>query len=160
MDLSAPPKLPPRLKFKLGGIIILGFLILSPILTFFLFLVKGLPDFARARLLLVLGWVFQTTWLAALVAGVLIAAIVLATVQRTPIFIYPYDFGRCFSLGAIVGGIAEALGTYVQFFLLFHSAPSGFRLAGDIMSGCVAGAVVAAGAMGLLSLELNKGRVG
>ena len=141
---------------RLGGYVVGSFVILAPLVTFVLLVIKGLPTFALSHLWGVLVWVYQVTWLAALWAGLGVWLIVAAIVKRTGYFHLPYDFGRSFSLGAICGALAEAGATGFSR-AVAHKPVSGFWIAGAMMSGCVAGACINAIALWRLSrIQLSK----
>src|SRR5439155_106446 len=108
---------------------------------FVLLILKGLPTFAESHLLDVVLWVYSVTWIPALLAGILLSAVVVPTVSRTRYFHQPYDFGRCLSLGAIVGSIVEALATLL-YRSVSHHLFSGFWIAGATIAGCLSGASV------------------
>ncbi len=128
----------------------IGMVILGPLVTFGLLLLKGLPSFALAHMLAVLLWAFAVTWIPALGAGLLLSALLLGLRGRLGYFTKPYDFGRCFSLGAIAGAIVEALSTLV-YRTLSHRPFSSFWIAGAAIAGCLAGAVVTAWVLRKLS---------
>src|SRR5438045_3614740 len=108
MMKPAPPAAPQfSLRIALTG----AFLILSPFVTYLLLSIKGLPSFAISHQGQVLVWIYSVTWVPALLAGLLLSGTVSTLIQKTPYFHCPYDFGRCFSLGAIAGALAEAAAT-------------------------------------------------
>jgi uncharacterized membrane protein len=111
--------------------------------TYALIILKGLPSFALSDPLTVLSWIFHVTWMAALLAGFLVAALVWKIVQETPAFTQPYDFGRCFSLGAVVGALAEAVSTWCYRYFS-HRPFSSFWIAGATIAGCLIGALTTA----------------
>lgn len=117
---------------------IVSFVIETPLITYALLILKGLPSFAVPHWMDVLAWVFQATWLAGGIAGLLVSVIVWTIIQRTGFFTRPYDFGRCFSLGAIIGTLAEAFSTllYRHF---SHRPFLSFWIAGAAMTGCLVG---------------------
>jgi len=114
-----------------------------PVLTYGLLALKGLPAFAASHWINVLSWVFHVTWMAALMAGVLISILVWKMVNSTGFFTRPYDFGRCFSLGAITGAFAEALSTWM-YGRLAHRPFSNFWIAGATIAGCLVGSLTTA----------------
>jgi len=116
-----------------------AFFVLAPFMTFILLWLKGLPSFASPAQ--VLAWVYGVTWAPALLAGVLLAAVVSTVVQRTAYFQRPYDFGRCFSLGAIVGALTQASATWIYRGLTHHPF-SDFWIAGAMIAGCLSGAIL------------------
>jgi hypothetical protein len=124
-----------KIKFLLIG----SFSLLTPLVTFLLLWAKGLPDFASTGQVFV--WAYAVTWVPALVAGVLLAVIVCGVIQRTPYFHNPYDFGRCFSLGAISGALTEAFTTFVYRAVTRHPF-SDFWIAGAMIAGCLSGAAL------------------
>lgn len=131
------------MNFKSRSLLMLSFLIVTPLVTFVLLVLKGLPSFAAEHTLEVLVWVFSSTWAPALMAGALLASIVSAVSKETGYFHRPYDFGRCFSLGAIVGAVSEALATW-GYRALTHHPFSDFWIAGAMISGCLSGSFLTA----------------
>ncbi len=117
----------------------LSFTLLTPLVTFLMLWARGLPNFAQGYFLTVVFWVYSVTWAPALLAGALLAAVVYGVIRRTDYFHKPYDFGRCFSLGAITGSLAEALSTWAYRELIHHPF-SDFWIAGAMISGCLVGA--------------------
>src|SRR4051794_5973060 len=99
------PKLPYR---RLFPSLTLLFSILGPLITYLLLAMRGLPSFARFEPVEVFIWVYQVTWLPAILAALLLAGAASFLTARTPYFHAPYDMGRCFSFGAITGALAEA----------------------------------------------------
>jgi hypothetical protein len=126
-----------KLKFLLIG----SFLLLTPLVTGFLLWMKGFPDFAAGHPWAVFLWIYNVTWVPALVAGVLVAVVVSGVVRRTNYFHKPFDFGRSFSLGAIVGALAEAFATWFYREVTRHPF-SDFWIAGAMIAGCLAGAAL------------------
>jgi hypothetical protein len=118
--------------------ITLGFVVLVPLYTYLLLAIKGLPDFANSHQVEVVTWLFQSTWLAALASGLVVSVAVSVIVSQTPYFHDPFDFGRCFSLGAVLGALAEAPATYLVR-ALSHRPYSDFWMAGAMMAGFLAG---------------------
>jgi len=118
-----------------------GFVILVPLYTYFLLVIKGLPDFAASHPFDVVEWVYASTWMAALMSGLLVAASVISVVRSTPFFHQPFDFGRCFSLGGISGALAEIPSTWLYRYL-FHRPHSNFWIAGASIAGFLAGATL------------------
>ena len=119
----------------------LGFLIVSPLATFGLLVLRGLPSFAASHLLDVLAWVFEVTWIPALLSGAILFLILQMLRPRLNYFTEPFDFGRCFSLGAIAGALAEALSTGV-YRTVSHRPFSSFWIAGAMLAGSLAGALI------------------
>jgi len=119
----------------------LGFTLLVPFYTYVLLVLKGLPDFAVSHPIDVVAWVYESTWLAGLVAGLVVFAATLAIVRRTPFFHRPFDFGRCFSLGGITGALVEMPATWLHR-SISHRPHSDFWMAGASMAGFLAGATV------------------
>jgi len=115
------------------------FLIDAPLCTFALLLQKGLPPIAAGHVFDVVIWVYQVTWVPALVSGLLLSATLRGIRPWFPYFTKPYDFGRCFSLGAITGALAEAVATG-GYRWMTHHAFSGFWIADAMIAGCLAGA--------------------
>jgi hypothetical protein len=119
----------------------LGFLLLVPLYTDILLVLKGLPGFAASHPMDVVVWVYASTWLAALVSGLLVSAVATLIVRRTSYFHQPFDFGRCFSLGGIMGALAEMPATWLHR-TISHRPPSDFWMAGASMAGFLAGATL------------------
>jgi len=119
----------------------LTFLIFAPLVSFVLLVIKGLPHFAIDHPIDVLVWVYQATSLPALVSGGLLAAVLAGVQPRIGFFTEPYDFGRCFSLGAIAGALAEAFST-AAYRALTHHPFSGFLIAEAMIAGAITGAVI------------------
>jgi hypothetical protein len=116
-----------------------SFLLLSPLCTFGLLFLKGLPAFAAGHTFEVLVWVYQVTWMPALSSGLLLAGVLIAIRPWLPFFIRPYDIGRSFSLGAVTGALAEALSTW-GYRTLSHRPFSSFWIAGAMIAGFLTGA--------------------
>jgi hypothetical protein len=123
--------------------LLLGFMLVTPLITFLLIWMRGLPDFAQNHVPIVLGWVFSVTWVPAMLSGGLLTAILAAVIRRGGYFHKPYDFGRCFSLGAISGALAEAAATGAYRAITDHPF-SDFWIAGAMISGCLAGGFLVA----------------
>jgi hypothetical protein len=121
----------------------MAFLILSPLVTLGLLFLKGLPSFTAGHPLELVLWVYQVTWVPALMSGFLLSFVLDAIRTRMSYFTQPYDFGRCFSLGAISGALAEAFCTWLYRVLSRHPFSS-FWIAGAMISGALAGAVITA----------------
>ena len=126
------------------------FFLLTPLLTFVLLYLRGLPEFAAGHLEGVVIWVFGVTWIPALWASVLLTVIVSGITRRTDYFHQPFDFGRSFSLGAIAGALTEAVATG-SYRTITHHPFSDFWIAGAMISGCLVGA-------GLVPLVLSLRR--
>jgi len=122
---------------------ILSFLILSPLITLGLLILKGLPSFTAGHNLQLVLWVYQVTWVPALMSGILLSFVLAAIRPWMNFFTRPYDFGRCFSLGAISGALAEAFCTWT-YRALSHRPFSSFWIAGAMISGALAGAGITA----------------
>jgi len=148
IDSSRPPA--PFKKLPVGLQIAGSFLILAPLTTFLLIVLKGLPAFAASQLGEVLIWVYTVTWIPALLAGALLGGLVVMSAARTSYFHQPYDFGRSLSLGAIAGALAEALATWT-YRAVSHRLFSDFWIAGAMITGCLAGGVIAAAFLWRLS---------
>jgi uncharacterized protein (TIGR02246 family) len=118
-----------------------GFCIAAPLVTYAALMLRGFPSFVSGHPWIILGWAYSVTWVPAVLSGVILGVAVAAVVRRTDSFHAPYDFGRCFSLGAIVGAIAEAFATTV-YRVVSHRGFSDFWIGGSMISGCLAGAVV------------------
>jgi hypothetical protein len=119
----------------------LGFMGLVPLYTYLLLVLKGLPAFAVSHQIDVLAWVYESTWLAALISGLLVSVVLSIVVKRTPYFHRPFDFGRCFSLGGIMGALADTPATWLHR-SLSHRPYSDFWMAGASMAGFLAGATL------------------
>jgi hypothetical protein len=140
---------------KSRSFLMLSFLAVTPLVTLLLLWMKGLPTFAVEHVGEVLIWVYGVTWVPALLAGTLLAVIVSTVSKETDYFHRPYDFGRCFSLGAIVGALTEALATW-GYRALTHHPFSDFWIAGAIISGCLSGACLTAFFLRTPPLALKK----
>ncbi len=139
------------------GLWIIGlFVLLTPFITFCLLLLKGLPSFAVAHAFETLLWVYQITWIAGLLAGAMMAGGVSVTVSRTGFFHRPYDFGRSFSLGAILGALCQGLATGL-YRVVVHKPFSSFWIAGAMLAGCLTGGAAASIALWKLA-RLTKTR--
>ena len=114
-----------------------------PTVTFILLWLKGLPLFAEGHMGRVLIWSYEVTWLPAAGAGILLALGVWIATRRTLYFYYPYDFGRSFSLGAVLGALLQAMATWL-YRLLIHHPFSDFWIAGAMIAGCLSGAFLTA----------------
>jgi hypothetical protein len=148
IDQKRPPTPFPKLP---EGLKIMGlFLLLAPLVTFLLIWLKGLPDFAIDRPWDVLLWVYSVTWIPAIMTGGLLSGTVIQTASQTRYFHQPYDFGRCFSLGAIAGALCEALSTTI-YRTVSHRLFSDFWIAGAMIAGCITGGVVVAATLWQLS---------
>jgi hypothetical protein len=128
---------------KQQALLTLLFFALTPLTTFILIWLRGLPSFAADRMGEVIVWVYGVTWVPAILAAVLLTAIVSVTTGKTGFFHRPYDFGRCFSLGAISGALTEALATW-SYRAVSRHAFSDFWVAGAMIAGCLAGAFLTA----------------
>jgi hypothetical protein len=122
---------------------VLCFTAAVPVVTFNLLLWKGLPSFAAPFRGEVLYWIFTVTWVPALISGSLLAVLLMVIVRRTTSLHDPYDFGRCFSLGAVAGALSEALatGAYRE---ITQRPFSDFWVAGAMIAGCISGAILTA----------------
>ena len=121
--------------------IVVTFTLLSPLITFGLIVFKGLPSFAADHLWDVFVWVYQVTWIPALLSGILLFLVLAGLKPWLSLFVEPFDFGRCFSLGAVSGAIAEALSTW-GWRAISHHPFSSFWIAGATLSGAMAGAIL------------------
>ncbi len=129
------------MKIKHRLILTLGFLVGSPLITFLLLWVRGLPDFAQGHLDQVLIWVFSVVWIPALFSGALLSALLAFIVAHTPYFHKPYDIGRSISLGAVLGAVLQAL-TTLGYRALTHHPFSDFWIGGAMIAGCLTGALM------------------
>ncbi len=120
----------------------LSFLLVSPLVMLALLSLKGLPAFASEHLGEVIVWSYDITWLPALGSGLLLCLVLRGIRPWLPFFVHPYDFGRCFSLGAITGGVSQAI-LMVLFRAVLGRPFSGFWTAGALMAGCISGAALA-----------------
>jgi hypothetical protein len=128
-------------QFPLRAVLTGSFLLLTPLVTYLLILMKGIPEFATNQQGQVLIWVYAVTWVPSLLAGLLLSGVVSMFIQKNGYFHKPYDFGRCFSLGAIAGAISEAIAT-AFYRAVTHHPFSDFWLAGAMIAGCLSGAVL------------------
>jgi hypothetical protein len=135
-------------------ILTFSFLALVPLTTFILLYLKGIPTFAEQQIREVILWVYGVTWMPALVAGLLVSTIVSGVTHRTDYFHRPYDFGRCFSLGAIAGALSEALATWM-YRIASHRPFSGFWIAGAMIAGCLVGAFLTSLVLGLYARSVK-----
>jgi len=133
----------PPSGLRLVPLMTMAFVIGAPIITCALLALKGLPVFASPHGMTVLAWVFHVTWMAALMAGFLVSILVWKVVNSTGFFTQPYDFGRCFSLGAITGALAEAFTTWI-YGHFSHRPFSNFWIAGATIAGCLVGSFTTA----------------
>ncbi|MFA5974610.1 MAG: hypothetical protein WC859_00395 [Elusimicrobiota bacterium] len=145
--------MPPAIRKSWVAGFYVSYVLLVHVLLWMFLIIKGVPSLVQGHPLLFVGWVIETTWLAALIGGGLLMGVTIFLVRCTNCFHHPYDFGRCFSLGAIVGSLAQALGITLQFLLQFHQLPTGFRVGGAFLSGCLAGGLVVAFFLWRLSLK-------
>ena len=119
----------------------LSFVVLSPLITYGLLIGKGLPSFAAGHLWDVLVFAYQMAWIPALLSGLLLS-LVLAGVRPWALwFIRPYDFGRCFSLGVVSGALTQAASTW-GYRIISHRPFSSFWIAGAMISGAIAAAII------------------
>jgi|SRR5579871_5926700 len=121
---------------------ILSFLIFTPLAIFILLVIKGLPSFAVGHEMDVFVWAYQVTWMPAAVSGLLFSIVLSGVRPWVGFFVRPFDFGRCFSLGAIAGALAEAFSTWAYRALTQHPFSS-FWIAGSMMAGALTGSVIA-----------------
>jgi hypothetical protein len=135
---------------RMAARMIISFTILSPFITFGLIVFKGLPGFAANHVIDVLIWVYHVTWVPALLSGVLLWLLLRVLQPHLAFFTKPYDLGRCFSLGAISGGIADAFFTW-GWRAISHHPFSSFWIAGATLSGSIAGAILLPGILRTLS---------
>jgi len=132
----------------------LSFWVLAPLCTFELLLLKGLPSFAEGYRVVVLLWIYQVTWLPALVSGLLVSAVLVGLRPRLDHFLNPFDIGRCFSLGVITGALAEALSTWA--YRAMSQRPfSSFWIAGAMIAGALAGAAIVTFLLWRIHLKKN-----
>src|SRR5665213_166958 len=117
------------------------FSIVAPLCTFGMLFLKGLPHFTAGHALDVVIWIYQVTWIPSLISGLLLSAVFYGIRPWRSYFIQPYDFGRCFSLGAIVGAITEASTTW-GYRMILHRPFSGFWIAGEMIAGFLVGATL------------------
>jgi hypothetical protein len=131
------------MTFNLRISTFLAFVLLSPLMTFVLLWMKGLPDFAEGKKGEVILWVYGMTWVPALITGLLLSVLIARIVRKINYFHKPYDVGRCLSLGAVLGATIQGLATHgyrmVQG-LIFSS----FWIATGAISGAIVGAIVVA----------------
>lgn len=122
--------------------LMVSYTLLCPLVLLGLFWLQGLPGVALSHPLTFLLWVFSDTWLASIVSGAALAWGTRFLIQRTGYFHQPFDVGRSFSMGAIGGALAQAGGLWLHFLVLFHHAPTAYRTAGNIIAGCISGAII------------------
>ena len=114
-----------------------------PAVTFLLLWLKGLPLFIEGHLGKMVVWAYEVTWLPAGVAGIILALSLKSVTRKTGYFHAPYDFGRAFSLGAVLGALIQALSTWLYRSLTHHPF-SDFWIAGAMIAGCLSGAFLTA----------------
>jgi len=136
----------------------LGFVVLVPLYTYLLLFLKGLPSFAAPHPIAVAVWVYESTWLAALISGLLASAVLSVIVGGTPYFHEPFDFGRCFSLGGIAGALTEMPATWLHR-AMSHRPHSDFWMAGASMAGFLAGATLIPLLLWGLSSERSRSKI-
>lgn len=129
------------MKTKHRWVLLFGFLIGSPLVTFVLLWLRGLPDFAQSHLDQVLIWVYSVVWAPAAFAGAFLATVLGFIISQTPYFHKPFDFGRSLSLGAVLGAVLQALTTLAYRALTQHPF-SDFWIGGGMIAGCLTGAVL------------------
>jgi len=126
------------------------FTVVAPLATFVLLAAKGLPAFTAFKTWEVMLWVYQVTWMPALLSGIILGVTTARVTSVTGYLHQPYDVGRCLSVGAIVGALAEALITS-SFRIATHHPFSAFWIAGATIAGCVTGGVLTAIVLRLVS---------
>jgi len=117
--------------------------LLTPLTTFLLLWMKGFPNFADEHKTYILLWCFETTGPTGLLSGLLLAALFWVIRPRWGWLIWPYDFGRSVSVGAVGGAAAHVLGMLVYRFAIGKPF-STFWMSGAILSGAICGAIIAA----------------
>ncbi len=128
------------MKIKDRVIFALGCMVAIPLVTFLLLWIKGLPDFARGHLDQVVLFAYVETWLPALLTGAALSIVTAMIIQRTSYFHRPYDFGRSFSLGAVLGALLHGALTFLYRSLTEHVFSS-FWIAGAMIAGSIVGAI-------------------
>jgi hypothetical protein len=126
---------------RLIATITVAFALLGPWVTLGLLALKGLPPFVHDRFGQMILWVYLETGVPALAAGLLVSSLAVSVVRRSRTFHQPYDFGRCFSLGAIVGALAHGATTFL-FRLLMQRRFSSFWIGGEMIAGSLTGAAI------------------
>jgi len=144
-----PRKIPIALQ------IVVPFVILVPLVTLGLLMMKGLPSFTNGYEAEVVVWVYRLTWLPGFLSGGLLALVLISLRSRIYYFIRPYDLGRCFSLGAITGAVAEAFSTWA-YRAISHHPFSSFWIAGAIIAGAVTGSALTSLVLWRLSRLMPK----
>jgi hypothetical protein len=137
------PQFKPLPFAKVAGPLAFFFALGVPLATFALLAMRGLPSFAVFKTWEVFLWVCQVTWVPAVISGVILGGVTGSVGSRSAYLHYPYDLGRCFSVGAIVGALGEAFSTAL-FRRLTHHPFSGFWIAGATISGCIVGGLLTA----------------
>ena len=133
----------PQLRTQVFPALALSYWAAFPAMTFFLLWLKGLPTVAQDHVGLTVLWTYEVTWIPAAFAGILTSIFAWVIVRRTLYFHYPYDFGRCFSLGAVTGALFQALVTWLYRLITRHPF-SDFWIAGAMIAGCLTGAILTA----------------
>src|SRR4051812_9268562 len=95
-------------QFPLRAVLTGAFFLFTPFVTYLLLAAKGFPTFATQHPGQILIWVYEVTWVPALLSGILLSSVVSRLIYKTSYFHKPYDFGRSFSLGAIAGALSES----------------------------------------------------
>lgn len=139
--MANPRSAPSFIRFV--SVTTISFFIGAPAMTYVLLALKGLTAFAAPHRIEMMAWVFHVTWMSALMTGLSVSMIIWKIVSGTGFFTQPYDFGRCFSLGAIIGACAEAFWTWM-YGRVAHRPFSNFWIAGATIVGCLVGSLTTA----------------
>jgi len=119
----------------------IGFGVLAPLILFGLLCIKGLPPFAVDHPEEVLFWLYTSTGVQSLLAGGFLSGALVLLKSRWGYFIWPYDFGRSASFGAVAGAILYSVATVIV--RVISGKPySDFWIAGALMAGCLAGSIL------------------
>jgi hypothetical protein len=122
------------------ALLVIVFAVGAPLITYTLMWLKGIFTFEDSAWKIALAWTYQVTLFPSLVSGTAIWGLLRAITQRTAYFHRPYDFGRCFSLGAVTGAVLHSAGVCLSFLIIHpHGRPSAFWIATGLMAGALCG---------------------
>lgn len=113
--------------------------IFSPLATFCLLWVKGLPDFAAPHH--VFYWSYQHAGWSSILSGLLLSLFLLMIRRWWGKTTRPYDFGRSFSIGACFGAAAQGLATVIYRSVMGKSFSS-FLVSAALMAGAIVGSII------------------